>query len=75
MFAGFGAGNGQRCVRGVKGAVVHRIDIPLAQHPVEVRIDGFDPRFFGKRPGAILDEVANRRELHPTGVFQVGRQV
>ena len=75
MFAGFGAGNGQWCVCRVKSAVVHRIYIGLAQHLVEVRVDGFNSSFLRKGPGAILNEVANRCDLHPIRMFQVGRQV
>ena len=65
MFARLRGGNGNRRVGRVIGADVHRFDIGVAKHVIEVRVDGFDARVFRILPRERLHHVAYGRELHP----------
>ena len=75
MFAGFGGGDGQRRVGVVGGADVDRLDVGIAQHFVDIQVDGVDAGFFRKLLGKRFNEVANGVELNPIGTFEVRGQV
>ena len=75
MFAGFGGGYGVWRVLRVAGADVHRIDVGIAQHFVEVRVDGIDARVFRIRLRERFDHVADGDEVHPVGMLKIGGHV
>ena len=69
------AGAGGRNRRGgmliVAGADVHRIDVGVAQHVIEVRVDGFDARSLRVIPRRRFDDIAHGGEPHPVRMLQV----
>ena len=71
MLAGFGGSHGLPRVVRMAGADVHRLDIGLAQHFVEIGVDGFNAGLFGVLPSEGLDNVAHRGEMHAVGMPQV----
>ena len=71
MLAGLRGGDGVGRVLRVAGADVHRIDVGIAEHVVEVRVDGVDAGVLRIRLGEGLDHVADRDHVYPVGMLQV----
>ena len=59
MFARSGGGHGQRRVRVVRGADVHRFDVRFAQHFVDIQVDGLDARPHRHTPRAASSTISH----------------
>ena len=75
VLARFGRGDGQRRVRVVRRADIHGIDVRLAQHFPEVRVDRIDPVPLPELGYGILDDIACGSELYLVWKLLVRGQV
>ena len=75
MLAGLHRGDGAWHVCRVIRADVHRFDIGVAEHVVQIRVDGVDARVFRIVPRERLHHVAYGCETHPVGMREVGGHV